>query len=461
MDLLLLSKIDEGLVSSEVAELCFLCSDMVNRKRLEGITDAKKLFERLDERGLLENPSFLSQLLHTIHRADLRQLLSADGGQQGETDANPILSEYRVMLYKVHENITNENLGKMKYLLTYKLGKNPLEKCITALDVFAEMERMGEISKTNVNNLHKILLEFDQQLAVTVQNYMDAVQRQQTTPPAGTPANPQRPNNTPQSQPRNCGRSVSFDSSNEEYYSLTRTPRGSCVIFNNKHFRGKLQDRAGTEKDANALSTLFDRFGFRIETYHDLSADKLQRTLAALALRDFSSDDALVICILSHGEKGCVFGSDERKVSLQDLTSPFTSDRAPTLEGKPKVFFVQACQNDLQEDGQEDIQEDAQTPFQCSSAAEQGSSFHVEADFLIGMATVQNSPSFRHRQEGSIYIQQLCKQLTKSAESPERDDILGVLTRVNKEVGKGEYAKKKQMPEPRYTLTKKLAFRFP
>jgi len=36
------------------------------------------------------------------------------------------------------------------------------------------------------------------------------------------------------------------------------------------------------------------------------------------------------------------------------------------------------------------------------------------------------------------------------------DDVLSVLTRVNNEVSKGEYSKYKQMPEPKYTLTKKL-----
>lgn len=43
MDLLLLSQIDEELESSEVAELCFLCSDVLNRKRLEGVRIIKHL----------------------------------------------------------------------------------------------------------------------------------------------------------------------------------------------------------------------------------------------------------------------------------------------------------------------------------------------------------------------------------------------------------------------------------
>lgn len=141
MDRLLLSSIDEELESSEVAALCFLCSDVVNRKRLEGvrifvcswethfrehvlqetdrqssvfytsvpsdldeslyflivlqITDAKGLFLRLEEKGLLDSSFFLSHLLSTIHRVDLLNLLNAEVREQEETDAYPFLSEYR------------------------------------------------------------------------------------------------------------------------------------------------------------------------------------------------------------------------------------------------------------------------------------------------------------------------------------------------------------------------------
>ena len=37
-----------------------------------------------------------------------------------------------------------------------------------------------------------------------------------------------------------------------------------------------------------------------------------------------------------------------------------------------------------------------------------------------------------------------------------KDDLLSTLTRVNREVSKGEYLRHKQMPQPKYTLTKKL-----
>lgn len=84
---LLWSGLLSGFVSSMVC-LCFL--DVFLQ-----VMDAKALFLRLEERGLLDNQTFLSQLLHTIGRIDLLSLLETDGMQPVETDANPMLSEYR------------------------------------------------------------------------------------------------------------------------------------------------------------------------------------------------------------------------------------------------------------------------------------------------------------------------------------------------------------------------------
>lgn len=126
--------------------------------------------------------------------------------------------------------------------------------------------------------------------------------------------------------------------------------------------------------------------------------------------------------MLSHGENGCVFGTDEQKVSLQELTRRFTSRQAPTLAGKPKLFFIQACQGrgyqrgsvlcpprPSQEGGQREsrLEEDAGRVY--------GETVPDDADFLLGMATVPDCKSFRNVSKGSIYIQELCLQLKKSA----------------------------------------------
>lgn len=59
------------------------------------VRDAKDLFLKLEEKGLLDNSVFLSQLLDTIHRKDLLDLLETDSRNLEETDASPTLSAYR------------------------------------------------------------------------------------------------------------------------------------------------------------------------------------------------------------------------------------------------------------------------------------------------------------------------------------------------------------------------------
>uniref|UniRef100_A0A4W6CB31 Caspase-8 n=1 Tax=Lates calcarifer TaxID=8187 RepID=A0A4W6CB31_LATCA len=459
MDRLKLSRIDEELESSEVAALCFLCCDVVSRKRLERIGDAKQLFLRLEEKGLLDNPVFLSQLLHTIRRADLLNLLETDSRQPEETDASPVLSTYRVMLYRIYEDMTEENLKNMKFLLNGKLGRRQIEASDTALDLFAEMEKAGLLSDTDVNELLATLREFDQQLALTVQLYKNSM----------------RP---PHSHTIQIPLILLFISGTLmfiiclcgcacEDYALTHIPRGLCVVINNESFRGlELSNRGGTQEDAKALRKVFYSLGFDVVIHDNLTADDMRHKLKELSRRNYSNEDALVVCVLSHGEQGCVFGTDEKKVSLRELTEPFTSKIAPTLTGKPKLFFIQACQGSGYQGGTVPCpprprnEEEVGETFEEDAGPVYGETVPWDADFLLGMATVQECKSFRNTSTGSIYIQELCKQLTRSAESSERDNILDVLTRVNREVGRGVYLSRKQMPEPKYTLTKRLVLKF-
>lgn len=123
--------------------------------------------------------------------------------------------------------------------------------------------------------------------------------------------------------------------------------------------------------------------------------------------------DAFVCCILSHGEKGSVLGIDGEQVLIRDLTQPFAE--CHKLAHKPKLFFIQACQgNEFQRDlweadGKESSTEEG--PFEEDSHTAAIHSIPIDADFLIGIASVEHYRSFRHVTDGSIFIQELCKQL--------------------------------------------------
>lgn len=486
MDRLTLSKIDEELESTEVDALCFLCRDVVNRKRLENVVDGKGLFLRLEQMGLLDNDAFLSQLLQTIHRNDLVKLLSTGSSLLTETDANPLLSDYRVMLYQIHDDVTQENLEKMKFLLEDKLGRGQTEKCKTALDVFAAMEKKDLLSNTNLNELYVVLKELDYQLAQTIHTY---IQRLQFRPPLMPLPQPNiiEQNTHPRLQPclsvtetqpnLDTGNGVFADSQSTtepssvdetEYYPFTHNPHGLCVVINNEEFTLSKR-RAGSQEDERALRETFTSLGFIVEIHKNLDSAEMIDLLKKKGRRNFHNEDALVVCVLSHGLEGCVYGSDDIQVFLRDLTQPFTSRNAPSLAGKPKLFFIQACQGTGYQRGSlpsipkpEEVTEPQL--LEEDAGPVQGETVPWGADFLLGMATVPECKSFRSPKTGSIYIQELCKQLNESAQSPAMDDILSVLTRVNRNVSKGvfELLKEsyKQMPQPNYTLTKKVVLRY-
>lgn len=120
--------------------------------------------------------------------------------------------------------------------------------------------------------------------------------------------------------------------------------------------------------------------------------------------------------MLSHGEKGCVLGTDGGEVLIRSLTQPFTSKQCPSLMGKPKLFFIQACQGKGFQRGALFSPSIRQREGRYEADAGAIESIPWDADFLIGMATVEECKSFRNTKEGSIYIQELCKQLEWGAD---------------------------------------------
>jgi len=51
-----------------------------------------------------------------------------------------------------------------------------------------------------------------------------------------------------------------------------------------------------------------------------------------------------MLCILSHGAKGAVYGSDGNLVQVEYLEELFDGQSCNQLAGRPKLFLIQACQ---------------------------------------------------------------------------------------------------------------------
>lgn len=203
--------------------------------------------------------------------------------------------------------------------------------------------------------------------------------------------------------------------------------------------------------------------GLDVKTYTNQTSEDIINLMETWQhVQGHKDRDCFICCILSHGSSGAIYGTDHKLVSIRVLMSHFTAKQCPQLAAKPKLFFIQACQgNNIQRP----VFLDTDGPTPDASAVQERVSFFEsipeEADFLLGMATVDGCVAFRHIEEGAWYIQSLCSKLQLLV--PRGEDILSILTEVNEDVARrvSPSGTKKQMPQPAYTLRKKFIFPIP
>jgi len=101
----------------------------------------------------------------------------------------------------------------------------------------------------------------------------------------------------------------------------------------------------------DSLEATFRKLHFEVVVRTDLTAEEMARCLSDMARIDHSSYDCFVCCILSHGALGSLYGVNGKTVGIRDLLSDVKAVKCPSLGGKPKIFFIQACQGTEKQPG--------------------------------------------------------------------------------------------------------------
>ncbi|XP_072538996.1 caspase-8-like isoform X2 [Salminus brasiliensis] len=274
-----------------------------------------------------------------------------------------------------------------------------------------------------------------------------------------------------------------FDEMKE--YRMSSMPRGICVIFNNmdfeehnkKNVKPHLDYRRGSEKDEDSLKNVFSWLGFTVKVHRDKRAKEMKDLLKKVSQTDHVGD-CFVCCILSHGCPDGVYGTDGGVVLSDDIFGPFGGRVCPSLAGKPKVFFIQACRGN---DYQRRVEVQADSMAADRDEDEEDEEFEMDTaqmitipndgDFLVARSTVKGFVSVRNPLSGTWFIQSLCEQLRNNC--PKCKDVQSILICVNEEVSKKIATMQinygiakvkqevKQMPVQKVTLRKTLVFRVP
>uniref|UniRef100_UPI0037E7CC4F caspase-9 n=1 Tax=Semicossyphus pulcher TaxID=241346 RepID=UPI0037E7CC4F len=267
-------------------------------------------------------------------------------------------------------------------------------------------------------------------------------------------------------------------------YKMDASPCGHCLIINNVEFEpeSELNNRKGSNIDCDKLEGRFKALNFIVVVRTNLKQRQIKHELSALSKKDHSQYDCCVVIMLSHGTEvshnrfpGAVYGVDGQHVPVQHITNYLNGQHCPSLQGKPKLFFIQACGGDERDTGFEvspdevepsfggaDDQTDA-IPMSSSSDSlsmsdepDARATLPTPSDILVSYSTFPGYVSWRDTQSGSWYIETLDRILEENAAT---DDLVTMLMMVNHEVSqnsaKGLY---KQMPGSFNFLRKLLYF---
>ncbi|KAM4562986.1 caspase-9 isoform 1-T2 [Odontesthes bonariensis] len=270
-------------------------------------------------------------------------------------------------------------------------------------------------------------------------------------------------------------------------YKMDASPCGHCLIINNVEFEreSKLNNRKGSNVDCDKLEGRFKALNFIVEVKTNLKQRQIKHELSALSKKDHSQYDCCVVIMLSHGTEvshsrfpGAVYGVDGQHVPVQLITNYLNGQHCPSLQSKPKLFFIQACGGGDKDTGFEVSPDEAQPsigrtddqtdaiPMSSSSDSlstsdetDARATLPTPSDILVSYSTFPGYVSWRDTSSGSWYVEMLDRILEENAAT---DDLVTMLMMVNDEVSqnsaKGLY---KQMPGSFNFLRKLLYFQTP
>lgn len=103
---------------------------------------------------------------------------------------------------------------------------------------------------------------------------------------------------------------------------------------------------------------------------------------------DHTQHNCLLIVVMTHGDLGTLDAYDTPYYA-DTIWLNFTPNRCPTLAGKPKLFFIQACQGKQTDSGSPLVERTV-----IDGSTFNYNSFHIGTDVLVAYATIAGNLQF-------------------------------------------------------------------
>ncbi|VEN36104.1 unnamed protein product [Callosobruchus maculatus] len=368
-----------------------------------------------------------------------------------QTNVENLMKAFKVMeeeqLYNIldsyHKSL-QKPLDKQAYITSPEVGK-PKKSARSQLGLSNEIPAVVGTSEEHASNLFHASLwddpeEKGRRISTSVDNQQLNVRTDQALrvyrglgDPESLETNLFEPtveeNNRFYINPENPGKILII---NQEYFYTETMEQYRHLLPENSE---QLERRIGTENDKMRLASTFKKFGFEPKIENDLKhmdmVDCIKKTVASI-----TNESSLFVCILSHGNKGIVYGANSCRVPVSEIQDMICK---PHLANKPKVLILQSCQgfqcfnlND-RKDQQEEFVE-SQSPLATDGAT----SLPHTANLLTFWATVPGYAAIRHKEKGSWFIQSLCEKVEAYQD---KIHFLDICTRIRKDVAEKKWIK--------------------
>ncbi|XP_041758687.1 caspase-2 [Coregonus clupeaformis] len=231
-------------------------------------------------------------------------------------------------------------------------------------------------------------------------------------------------------------------------YSMVSSPRGQALVISNVSFdpcaAPDLDSRRGGEVDEEVLRKVFTELDYIVTVRRDLTAQGMRACIEQFGRRqEHQTLSSCVVCLLSHGVEGAIYGTDGQLLELDWVFEAFDNAHCPLLQNKPKMFFIQACRGEEMDCGveQSDGPERTQSPgCEQRDAGREGEGdgdtrqteergrlrvkLPQRSDMICGFASLKGTAAMRNTKRGSWFIQELNSALRFRARDTHLSDIL-------------------------------------
>ncbi|XP_036616404.1 caspase-14-like [Trichosurus vulpecula] len=187
--------------------------------------------------------------------------------------------------------------------------------------------------------------------------------------------------------------------------------------------------RPGAEQDRRRIINWLKECRFEYVLCIDPDKEELMKKLTEFRDGINGIKDDVSCCLLTlmaHGGKGFIKTVLDERVILSDIFEMFNNENCPGLQGKPKIFVIQACRGDRIDGGV--VQTDSEEVELNESEKKR---LPTSSDYYIVYSTQEDHVALRHPKRGAVMIQAIDEVFRQGGK---KLHVVDFFTRVNNRV---------------------------